>query len=96
MCHASFLVLVEDMNHENVREEVEQTESGKHFHEEVKNEYSHHVESLRGEPDLWEQVEREVDPAIPEEVVKPATANIRSGVEGESMLEGNKSRIKRE
>ena len=27
MCHASFLVL-EDMNHENDREEVEQTESG--------------------------------------------------------------------
>ena len=96
MCHASFLVLVEDMNHENDREEVEQTESGKHFHEEVKNEHSHHVESLRGEPDLWEEVESEVDPAIPEEVVKPATANIRSGVEGESMLEGNKSRIKRE
>ena len=96
MCHASFLVLVEDMNHENDGEEVEQTESGKHFHEKVKNEHSHHVESLRGEPDLWEQVEREVDLAIPEEVVKPATANIRSGVEGESMLEGNKSRIKRE
>ena len=95
MCPASFLVL-EDMNHENDREEVEQTESGKHFHEEVKNEHSHQVESLRGKPDLWEEVESEVDPAIPEEVVKPATANIRFGVEGESMLEGNKSRIKRE
>ena len=78
-----------------IREEAEQTESGKHFHEEVRNEHSHHVESLRAEPDLREQVEREVDPAIPEEVVTPATANIRAGVEGESMLEGNKSRIKR-
>ena len=96
MCSAGFLVLVEDMNHENDREEVEQTESGKHFHEEVKNENSHQVESLRGKPDFWEEVESEVDPAIPEEVVKPATANIRSGVEGESMLEGNKNRIKRE
>ena len=95
MCHASFLVLVEDMNHENDREEVKQTESGKHFHEEVKNEHSHQAESFRAKPDLWEEVESEVDPAISEEVVKPATANIRSGVEGESMLEGNKSRIKR-
>ena len=95
MCPASFLVL-EDMNHGNDIEEVEQTESGKHFHEEVKNEHSNQVESLRGKPDLWEEVESEVDPALPEEVVKPATANIRSGVEGESMLEGNKSRIKRE
>ena len=49
MCNASFPVLVEDMNHENDKEEVEQTESGKHCHEEVKNEHSHQVESLRGE-----------------------------------------------
>ena len=34
------------MNHENNREEVEQTESGKHRHEEAKNEYSYPADSL--------------------------------------------------
>ena len=43
----SFLVLVEvcRWNYEDDRKEVEQTESGKHFHEEVENEYSYLVES---------------------------------------------------
>ena len=49
--------------------------------------------SLREEADFWEAVKP--DPAIPDEVAKAATTTVRLNLQGEGMLNGNKSKSER-